>query len=106
MPCQSGLTHMLLIFSAVRESCAFEQRQAQPEGSDLHRKNDSGNPLQYVQTPPNALAMPNSYKVYSPDECVGAIVMGECHGAIIEHGGYHPTCHGEMLNGQCTGPMF
>jgi len=45
-------------------------------------------------------------KVYSADECTGPVVMGVCQGQIIPHAAYHPTCHGEMLNGQCTGPLF
>jgi hypothetical protein len=44
--------------------------------------------------------------VYSPDECIGAIVNGVCHGSILPKSAYHRTCYGEMLNGQCTGPMF
>jgi hypothetical protein len=45
-------------------------------------------------------------RVYSPDECIGPIIMGECKGSLAPHGGYHKTCYGQMLNGQCTGPMF
>lgn len=45
-------------------------------------------------------------KVYSADECIGPVIMGRCHGSVIDKGGYHPTCHGEWLNGHCTGPMF
>jgi hypothetical protein len=44
--------------------------------------------------------------VYSASECVGPVIMGKCEGSVISNGGYHPTCHGELLNGQCTGPMF
>jgi hypothetical protein len=44
--------------------------------------------------------------VYSPDECIGPIIMGVCHGQIQSHSAYHPTCYGQMLNGACTGPMF
>ena len=44
-------------------------------------------------------------KVYRADECIGAVVNGQCHGSIIPKG-YAPTCYGTMLNGQCTGPMF
>lgn len=44
-------------------------------------------------------------KVYRADECVGAVVNGQCHGSIIPRGNA-PTCYGTMLNGQCTGPMF
>jgi hypothetical protein len=44
--------------------------------------------------------------VYRASECAGPVVMGECHGSVIPNTAYHPTCHGEMLNGQCTGPMF
>jgi hypothetical protein len=45
--------------------------------------------------------------VYSPRECIGAVVMGQCHGSILpDYGRPHPTCYGQMLNGICTGPMF
>jgi hypothetical protein len=44
--------------------------------------------------------------VYSPSECVGPIVAGVCRGAILPNQAIHPVCHGEMLNGTCTGPMF
>src|SRR5258708_15773473 len=44
--------------------------------------------------------------VYSARECVGAVVMGECHGSIVPSAPYHPTCYGELLNGDCIGPMF
>ncbi|MFK0572225.1 hypothetical protein [Endozoicomonas sp.] len=45
-------------------------------------------------------------KVYRADECIGAIVNGVCHGSILPKSANHPTCHGQMINGQCTGPMF
>ncbi len=44
--------------------------------------------------------------VYSRDECIGPVIMGECKGTIVPKGGYHKKCYGQMLNGQCTGPMF
>jgi hypothetical protein len=44
--------------------------------------------------------------VYSASECVGPVIMGKCQGSIIPSGAYHPTCYGEFLNEQCTGPMF
>ena len=44
--------------------------------------------------------------VYSADECIGAIVNGQCHGSILPKRAVHPRCYGTMLNGQCTGPMF
>lgn len=45
--------------------------------------------------------------VYSPRECIGAVVMGECHGSVLpDYSRPHPTCYGQMLNGSCTGPMF
>ena len=44
--------------------------------------------------------------VYSQDECIGAVVMGQCHGSILPKAGYHQTCYGSMLNGQCIGPQF
>lgn len=45
-------------------------------------------------------------KVYSPDECIGPIVNGICRGSILPKSSYHKTCYGEMINGQCTGPLF
>jgi len=44
--------------------------------------------------------------VYSPDECVGPIINGECHGSIIPKAGYRKKCYGDWIGGQCTGPMF
>jgi hypothetical protein len=44
--------------------------------------------------------------VYAPSQCAGTIVAGVCHGGIIPNPALQKTCHGEMLNGTCTGPMF
>jgi len=44
--------------------------------------------------------------VYSPDECIGPIIMGECHGTVLPKAGYRKKCYGTMLNGRCTGPMY
>jgi hypothetical protein len=45
--------------------------------------------------------------VYTPNECIGAVVNGQCHGSILpDYSRPHPTCYGQMLNGMCTGPMF
>jgi hypothetical protein len=45
--------------------------------------------------------------VYSPHECIGAVVNGQCYGSILpDYSQPHPTCYGQMLNGTCTGPMF
>ena len=51
-------------------------------------------------------AVSTGRKVYDASECIGPVIMGECKGSILPNKAYHPTCHGEMLNGQCTGPMF
>jgi hypothetical protein len=45
-------------------------------------------------------------KAYRADECIGAVVDGRCHGAILPSGPPAKTCHGEWLGGQCTGPLF
>jgi len=44
--------------------------------------------------------------VYRQDECVGAVVNGECHGGIALKSAWQTKCYGDMINGQCTGPMF
>jgi len=58
----------------------------------------------------NVIAAPSSgdgQTVYSPSECIGAVVMGVCHGSILpDYSRPHPSCYGQMLNGICTGPMF
>jgi hypothetical protein len=52
-------------------------------------------------------SMAGGQTVYSPRECIGAVVMNECHGSILpDYSRPHPTCYGQMLNGMCTGPMF
>lgn len=53
-----------------------------------------------------AVATEQDKKVYDASECIGPVIMGRCKGSIIPNKAYHPTCHGEWLNGQCTGPMF
>jgi hypothetical protein len=59
-------------------------------------------------TAPNAdLVQPRSgQKVFNASECIGPIIMGVCQGSILPNQAYHPTCYGQMLNGNCTGPMF
>ena len=52
------------------------------------------------------VAVGSGRKVYDASECIGPVVIGECKGSILPNKAYHPTCHGEWLNGQCTGPMF
>ncbi len=49
---------------------------------------------------------PDGIPVYDASECVGPIVNGICQGTILPNQAVHPICHGQMLNGQCTGPMF
>lgn len=44
--------------------------------------------------------------VYSPDQCIGPVIMGECKGAIVPKGGYHEKCYGDWVGGECTGPQF
>ena len=56
--------------------------------------------------PTIATTAPDGHTVYRRSECIGTAIMGQCQGAIVPDGGYHQTCHGSMLNGMCTGPMF
>jgi hypothetical protein len=44
--------------------------------------------------------------VYSANECIGAVVNGRCHGSVIDTQPMRPRCYGQMIGGQCTGPMF
>jgi hypothetical protein len=61
------------------------------------------------ETAEGGVAGPSFYglTVYSPNECIGAVVNGQCYGSILpDYSRPHPTCYGQMLNGMCTGPMF
>jgi hypothetical protein len=44
--------------------------------------------------------------VYSANECIGAVVNDRCHGSVIDTQPARPRCYGQMIGGQCTGPMF
>lgn len=61
-----------------------------------------------IGSTPNADLVPplSGQKVYNASECIGPIIMGVCQGSILPNQAYHPTCYGQMLNGNCTGPMF
>jgi hypothetical protein len=56
--------------------------------------------------PVDTVAPQAGQTVYRADECVGAVVNSVCHGTIIPKSATHPTCHGEMIGGKCTGPLF
>jgi hypothetical protein len=43
--------------------------------------------------------------VISSRDCIGAVVNGVCHGTPAP-GAPMATCHGQMVGGVCTGPMF
>ena len=103
VPTPDAHADVLDLFSAVRAARQVEREQATTP--DDHKK-PVGVDQEIIAQRTAPMSSPNSTRVYSPDECIGAIIMGECKGSILEHGGYHPTCHGQMLNGQCTGPMF
>lgn len=49
---------------------------------------------------------PHGVTVHPSNTCIGAVVNGVCHGSILSTDPMPKTCHGEMLGGQCTGPMF
>jgi len=93
---------------------AFER----PAGPDCRRPAPAGRqPPQLLEEGGDAdaqsgglVAAPNigeGQTAYSPNECIGAVVNGQCHGSILpDYSRPHPTCYGQMLNGMCTGPMF
>ena len=80
----------------------------------IHRKKyaqqNSGTSLSqrllYMLSVPSTNVVGQDQKVYDPDECIGPVILGECKGTVLPNKAYHPTCHGQWLNGQCTGPMF
>ena len=57
-------------------------------------------------SPPAAPPLPGGGQpVISAGDCIGAVVNGVCHGAAAP-GAPITTCHGQMVGGLCTGPMF
>jgi hypothetical protein len=63
----------------------------------------SGSPASGYDT---TLQGDSSGKVYRASECIGAVVNGTCHGAVIDTQRMRPRCHGTMIGGSCTGPQF
>ena len=56
--------------------------------------------------PPAAPLLPgDGQPVISSGDCIGAVVNGVCHGTPAP-GAQTVTCHGQMVGGVCTGPMF
>ena len=50
-------------------------------------------------------AVEGGQPVISSGDCIGAVVNGVCHGTPAP-GSPTATCHGQMVGGVCTGPMF
>lgn len=71
---------------------AFLQSSWQNRNSNIHRYSFP--------------AIEQDNTIYSPDECIGPVIMGECYGTILPKPGYHEKCYGSWLNGQCIGPQF
>ena len=85
-------------------NCRLQLEQIRATERKSIAETQRGNSL--GQSQPHVISQEGSRKVYSRDECIGPVVMGRCEGTILPKKAYHPTCHGEWLNGQCTGPMF
>ena len=70
--------------------------------TDLLTNNGKG----YAPAPPIAsgFGSEGGTPVYNSSQCIGTTVMGSCQGSTI--GAPVAVCHGTMLNGICTGPMF
>jgi hypothetical protein len=102
---QEGLAKKTCLESGLKENtpaytkCFIDIKKAQLSHSQVTNEinNQSIRQQDVIET---------GHKVYNASECIGPVIMGKCEGTIQDTGGYHKTCHGEMLNGQCTGPMF
>jgi hypothetical protein len=87
-------------------------RQAYEADLSAYRATSAATRQAPVYSTPEPVLAPNfgagaiGQQVYSRNECIGPVVMGVCHGAILPQSANHPTCYGQMLNGVCTGPMF
>ena len=61
---------------------------------------------QYQTAPSNEVSFgpseTNKTRVYMEDQCSGAIVNNQCHGAVIDTG-VPKYCYGTMMKGQCLG---
>lgn len=44
--------------------------------------------------------------VYDDSLCAGAVIGGRCQGKIIARPAPPAICHGQMIDGSCTGPTY
>ena len=58
-----------------------------------------------VPTPQTEFGGQVGQPVTSSGDCIGAAVNGVCHGTPAP-GAPTATCHGQMVAGICTGPVF
>jgi len=61
-------------------------------------------PLPYEYSTINQNNPAQGTPVYKASDCIGANVMGICHGSVI--GQPSAVCHGTMLNGECIGALI
>ena len=66
-----------------------------------------------ARSPPSMTVQPATLETaYRASDCIGSVVNGICYGSISPEGqigaatGQRPKCYGQMIAGQCTGPMF
>lgn len=103
-----GTTALLLVMVALLSGCAQNPNTGmnglQRMGYALMAVDAGGRG--YQPAPAAVGGVAGGQQIYSYDECIGPVIMGKCNGSIAPTTAYHPTCHGEWLNGVCTGPMF
>lgn len=91
---------VLCLMATVGCTAIMESRQ------DYFEWRDSlGLPRQAAPNQQQQQIQQSGQPVYRAQDCIGSIVNGVCHGST---GAAQPqaTCHGQMLYGQCTGPLF
>jgi hypothetical protein len=49
---------------------------------------------------------PSAAFVFDDSQCIGVMVGDRCRGRIGVPPATAPTCHGQMIDGECTGPIY
>ena len=103
----------LLMVLVALTSCSAEMRKRFAEGAASHVAQSQASQRVWESQPQTVIpdwqgdnATEMGIPVYKESECIGPVIMGRCHGAILPEPGYRPKCYGTWSNGSCIGPMF
>ena len=89
--------------AAFADVAVLSDRLARSIGVDLSPARGPSPPPGFTRMAIGAQSGPT---IYASKECDGVLVNGQCQGTVEPEGSYHFTCHGQVVDGVCTGPIF